>query len=98
MASTQVTLAANAITPVALDAPTGRIVVTLLAAGTAYVTTDGTAPVIPSGGVEIPSGQQVISGVAGQQFVVQPRLYGDHMAVPTLQFLSAGTPGISIAW
>lgn len=98
MALTQLTLAANAVTPITIDAPTGRIVVTFITAGTIYYTLDTSTPVIPSNDVEIVGTQQVLAGLAGQQCVIQPRLFGDHMAIPTLLVLSAATPAVAFEW
>jgi hypothetical protein len=97
-------LVANTVTNVPLDAPTGRIVVTQ-AAGTAaevyatVLTDDGITAVIPSS-TELPSvvNQRTLSSLLGAQAVLQPRLYGDHMVVPTISLISAGTPTVLVEW
>jgi hypothetical protein len=100
MASEQVTLAAGSISRLTLDAPTGRIVVTQ-SSGTAaeiFVTADGNDPVTPSGSTEVPDQQRPIPAVLGAQVVLQPPLFGDHMAIPSVRFLSAGTPTVTVEW
>ena len=100
MASEQVVLVANAVTLFPLDAPTGRVVISI-PSGTAaevYCTADGSLPLIPGSGAENPSGQQMLSSVLGGQIVMQPPLFGDHMAIPIIRMLSAGTPTVLVEW
>lgn len=99
MASEQVTLVANKAAYVPLDAPTTRVVATMLSGpATVYATADGNDPVVPSSGVEVPGSQIVLAGVLGQQIVLSPPLFGDHMAIPTIKLISAGTPVVSLGW
>jgi hypothetical protein len=99
MPSTQAVLSATP-TLVSLPAPTSRVVVSILAnAATVVVTADGSYPSLPSAGVTNTQGAVVISGVAGELMgVVQPPLFGDHMAAPTLRLASTGTPTVLISW
>jgi hypothetical protein len=100
MPSTQVTLVGGVAAVVPLDAPAGRVVVTL-EAGTAaevYVSVDGTLPVIPGNNVEVPGGQIMLASAFNSQAILAPPLFGDHMAIPTIRLLSAGTPVVSVAW
>src|ERR1700727_1473462 len=100
MASTQVTLAGGTVSIIPLDAPTTRIVVTI-ESGTAaevYATADGSLPVIPTSGVEVTGQQKAISAATGFQRVLTPPLFGDHMAIPTVRLLSAGTPTVTVEW
>jgi hypothetical protein len=105
VASIQVTLTANTVLNIPLDVPTGRIVVTQ-AAGTAaevYATVysdDQALPVFPTQGVELSSiaQQRTLSALLGSQIVLQPRLYGDHMVVPSISLLSSGTPTVLVEW
>ncbi len=100
MASEQVTLAASTVTLFPLDAPTGRVVISIVS-GTAaevYATADGSLPVIPGSSAEVSDNQQMISSVLGGQIVMQPPLFGDHMAIGTIRMISAGTPVVAIEW
>jgi hypothetical protein len=97
VASLQVTLSSSP-SVVPLDAPTGRIVVTMISSpAEAYVTADGSLPAIPSS-TEEPGTGQVLAGVTGAQIVLQPPLFGTHMAIPTLRLVSSGTPTVAIEW
>jgi hypothetical protein len=101
MPYTQVTLVANTVATVTLDAPTGRIVLTQESGtpATVYGTTDGTLPSFPTNDAEIPDQYQfMLSAFVSDRVVVAPHLYGDHMVIPTVQLLSAGTPTISVQW
>lgn len=102
MASAQFTLVANTMSVLVLDAPAGRIVVTQ-AAGTpaeVYATTDGISPIVPTPGSEVSNvtTQRTLAALLGAQVVLQPHLYGDHMVVPTVLLLSAGTPTVLVEW
>lgn len=100
MASTQVVLVANTVVVVPLDAPTGRVVISI-ASGTAaevYATSDGSLPVVPVPGTEVSDTQQMLSSVLGGQIIMQPPLFGDHMAVGAIRLVSTGTPTVSVEW
>ena len=100
MASVQVTLVANTVSRITLDAPTGRVVVTQ-SAGTAaeiYATADGNDPVVPTNAVEVADQQRVIPAILGFQLVLVPPLFGDHMAIPSIRLLSVGTPTVTVEW
>lgn len=95
----QKTLSASTVAVIPLDAPTGRVTVTILSApATTFATADGSTPVIPTDGVEVSSAQRAIAGATGQQEVLVPPMFGDHMAIPTVRLLSAGTPVMSVEW
>lgn len=99
MASTQVTLSGGGPTTVTIPNPTGRIVLTLIgAAAEFWVTTDGSAPQQPANGVVLSNTQKTCAGVVGNQIVVQPQLYGNHMVAPTLLLASAGSPVVELEW
>ena len=100
MPSTQVTLAAGIMALVPLDAPTGRVVVTLEAGTPAeiYVSIDGSTPIVPGNNVEVPSGQVMLASAFNSQAVLQPPFFGDHMALATVRILSTGAPVVSVEW
>lgn len=100
MPSIQVTLVANTVSLVPLDAPTTRIVITQ-EAGTAaeiYGTADGSLPVVPTNGVEITNEQFTVPAFEPLQTVVAPPLSGGFMTIPTLRLISAGTPTVLVQW
>ena len=95
------TLALNGATPVlfALPSVAGRVVVTMLSApATAYITADGSYPLIPSVGVVNPGGLFTLAGWIGAQASIPCPLFGDHMAIPTLRFASDGSPVVHLDW
>ena len=99
MASIQQNLTAGVVSVVPLDAPTGRIVVTYQAGTTeAYVSVDGSLPVVPTPGVEVPTQQNALPAVVGAQTVLKPPLFGTHMVIPTVRMVSSGSPTISVEW
>lgn len=99
MALKQVTLSASTNLLVPLDSPTGRILVRMQSSvAETYCTVDGSTPVIPTAGVEVPFMQRALAGVAGDYVILHPVLYGDHMQIPTVQLISAGTPVVSVEW
>lgn len=100
MASTEVTLSGGTVALVPLDAPTGKIVITQLSGTPAviYATADGSLPVVPNSGTEVPGQQKVIPAVLGASQVLVPPLFGDHAAIPTIRLLSAGTPAVLVSW
>lgn len=100
MPSVQVTLALGAITPIPIDAPTGRVVVTQMAGTPAevYITADTSTPIVPIGGVEVAGNQSTLFALIGAQVTVQPPLTAGHMSKPTIQLLSAGTPTVLVQW
>jgi hypothetical protein len=85
---------------VPLSAPTGRIIITIVAnPATVVATADGSAPTVPVGTTtNNTAGAVIIPGVLGQQGILQPPLFGDHMQVPTVNLASTGTPTVIIAW
>jgi hypothetical protein len=99
MASAQITL--NGETPVlfTLPQPTTRITITQIsAAAEAWVTSDGSYPLPPVNNTTNTTNIKTIAGVVGEQAVIQPPLYGDHMAAPVLRFTSAGSPVLQVEW
>jgi hypothetical protein len=97
MASIQATLSGSP-SVIPLDAPTGRIVVTMMSSpAEAWFTVDGSLPVAPSG-TENPTTQKTLAGVTGAQIVLQPPFYGDHMVIPTIRAASSGSPVVEIEW
>jgi hypothetical protein len=100
MPTEQVTLSPGAITPIVLDRPAGRIVITMESGTPAevYGTADTSTPVIPGNEVEVPGTQFMVSAFISDRIVIQPPLYGDHMVIPTVNLLSAGSPTVSVQW
>lgn len=97
MASVQLVL--TGATPVLFTppGPVGRVLVTILSApATVYITADGSYPILPTAGVENPTGLVTLAGVIGQQIQVPCPLFGDHMATPTLRLASAGSPVVQL--
>lgn len=109
MPSTEVTLIANTVATVPLDAPTGRIVVTMVS-GTAsevWATADGSNPVAPSSGVKVSDAQIALPAVLGVRDVLMPPLTPlsappavgpPGRTIPSVRLLSAGTPVVRVAW
>jgi hypothetical protein len=100
MPTEQLTLVGGVVSLFPLDAPTGRVIVSIVS-GTAaevYATADGSLPIIPGTGAENSGNMQMISSVLGGQVVLQPPLFGDHMAIATIRLLSAGTPTVLVEW
>ena len=95
-----VTLVANTVVQVPLEAPTGRVVVTIVDGTPApvFVTADGTDPIVPASGVVVGPAQSVIPAVVGEAIVVQPPFPGDGMVLGTISLLSTGTPTVSVEW
>lgn len=99
MGSEQPTLAANVVTSVTLDGPAGRIVLTMISGAAEVVATaDGSTPVLESGTPEAGEAVQALPPVVGAQIVLEPPLAGDHMNIPVVKLLSAGTPVVLIEW
>jgi hypothetical protein len=97
MSSVQATLSATP-SVIALDAPTSRVVVTMISsAAEAYFTVDGSNPMAPTTTTD-PGTKKVLAGVVGAQIVLSPPLFGDHMAIPTLRAASSGAPTVQIEW
>lgn len=93
-------LVCTAATPVSyqLPGPTGRIVLTIIANPALVVATaDGTAPNLPST-AENPTEGVFLAGVLGEQAVLQPPLYGDHMVAPIVWLASLGIPTVLLRW
>jgi len=98
MASVQVTCSGATPVVVPLGAPTGRVVLTMVGApADVYPTLDGSAPVIPGDTVNS-SDQCVLAGALGQQVVMQPPFFGDHMVAPVLRLASAGDAVVLVEW
>lgn len=92
------TLVANTVTRVPLDAPTGKVVITMLSGpGTLWATSDGTDPVVPAAS-EVTGSQQVLAGVVGAQLPLTPSVAGYPMVAPSIRLISAGTPVVEITW
>lgn len=100
MASVQVALSGGTTSVETLNAPASRVLVKQVAGTPAevYATADGSAPVIPTSGVTIPSGQQALAAVLGDVIVLEPPKFGDHMVIPTIRLLSAGSPTVVLEW
>jgi hypothetical protein len=96
----QKTLVANTVAVLPIDTPVGRVSLTAISGTPAvvYATTDGSAPVVPSDGVEVVGTQQALSAVLGAQLPLNVPLFGDHMAAPTVRLISAGTPVVLVQW
>lgn len=93
----------NGTTPVIfqLPAPTNTVIVKQTGTGVAraWVTSDGSAPVVPSTStVNSTSDVKEIPAVANAYVVLHPPLYGDHMVAPTLRFASDASPLLSVEW
>jgi hypothetical protein len=100
MGSVQLQL--NGTTPVTsvLPVDSGRITVEVMSdasGATVYCTLDGSAPVIPSATVNN-TGQIEIAGAVGQFGELEVPEFGDHMAYPTFQAASLGSPLIEVTW
>jgi hypothetical protein len=100
MPSVRVTLTGPTEVIVPISAPTGRVSVTIEAnAAEVWATADGTYPTQPGvSSSTAPANQVTIAGVLGAQGVLQPPLYGDHMAVPSIRLASAGNPIVLVEW
>lgn len=84
---------------VPIDAPAGRIVVTMWSSpAPVFGTADGSLPVVPSNVTEVPGSQRALAAVIGQQMVLDSPQYGDHMANATVRLVSSGTPTVLVSW
>lgn len=100
MASVQYTVGTT--TPVTIPSVTGRIVATMMSAPSeAWITTDGSTPVAPSGTI-LNTAQKTIAGVIGQQVVLFPIPPGSGpgggSVLPIVTIGSSGTPVIELEW
>jgi hypothetical protein len=100
MASTVVVVPNLTPVSVTLPSPTRKIVLTVVGGvpGEVYVTADGTFPVPPVAGTVNPTNQKVLAGILGEQGVIEPQLFGDHMQAPTLKFAAAAAATVQIEW
>ena len=102
MAQVRVTLTGSTVTSVPLDAPTTRVTVSIATPDASnhevYATCNGETPVIPTLGVEVADTQKMVPGGLGMGSTLYPRLYGDHMVIPTVQLISNGTPTVVVSW
>jgi hypothetical protein len=83
-----------------MDAPGGKAKVTIVSGTAALVvgTSDGSLPVLPSAGTEVPGGQKAIPAVLGAYMTLAAPLFGDHMAKATIQLRSTGNPTVLVEW
>lgn len=101
MPSINETLTANVLSSVSIDEPASRIVITMIAVTAAdpvYATADGSVPVVPTPGTEVPGSQEMVAPVVGEQTVLEPPIPGGHMALPTVNLICAGAATVSIRW
>jgi hypothetical protein len=100
MGSVQLQL--NGTTPVTYTLPidSGLINIEVMTAPTGdavYCTLDGSAPIVPSATANN-TGQIEIAGVVGQTAELEVPEPGTHMAYPTFQAASKGSPIIEVSW
>lgn len=99
MGSAQPTLTTNTVLTVLGDAPAQRITLTMISgAAEVYASADGSYPTPEAASDETNTAVQVLAPLVGAQTVLEPPLAGDHMTLPTVKLLSAGTPVVLVEW